>query len=273
MGVSDMRVGDTARAFDSVAGEYDAMNRRNVVICEMRRHLRLAVTRAAVARGRLLDLGCGPGPDAVYFGQQGHRVVAIDVSSDMVREARQAVRHAGVEDLVTVAHWDMQHLDTLPDAGFDVIYSNLGPFNCVPDLSRIAAPLCARLRPGGTLVASVIGRHCPWEWVRFLAPGEWPRLTVRFARQLVPVPLNDRTVWTRYYTPGEFERPFVAEGLRRVSLRGLGITLPPPYLEGFADRHPVLVRALGRTDDHIGHWPLVRELGDHFLVVMRKGTT
>ncbi len=100
--------------------------------------------------------------------------------------------------------------------------------------------------------------------------GNWARLRVRFARQPVAVPLNGRTVWTSYYTPGEFERTFAAAGFTRVSLRTLGLFVPPPYMDRFAARHTSLVARLQRLEDRVGGWPGLRAWGDHFLMVLRK---
>jgi len=46
--------------------------------------------------------------------------------------------------------------------------------------------------------------------------------------------------------------------------------VPPPYLEAFADRHPRLIGTLQRIEDRCGEMSLLREWGDHFLIVMRK---
>ncbi|MFI5246821.1 MAG: hypothetical protein ACHQQR_16430, partial [Gemmatimonadales bacterium] len=126
------------------------------------------------------------------------------------------------------------------------------------------------VRPGGVLVASVIGRVCPWEMALFGARGQWRRATIRFARDLVPVPLEGRTVWTQYYTPRVFERACVAAGFDRVSLRTLGLFVPPPYAHAFAERHRTLVSGLQRIEDAVGAWPGIRAWGDHFLIVLRK---
>ena len=56
--------------------------------------------------------------------------------------------------------------------GFDGAYSNFGALNCLPDLRAVSAALAPRLRPGGLLVAAVIGRHCPWELVFYLLRGD-----------------------------------------------------------------------------------------------------
>src|SRR6185503_8648585 len=102
------------------------------------------------------------------------------------------------------------------------------------------------------------GRVCPWEIALYLARGRWWRAAIRFRRAMVPVPLEGRTVWTRYYTPGAFTRVFAGAGFTRVSLCALGLFSPPPYLQAFADRHRTLTGALLRIDDRFGGWPLLR---------------
>jgi hypothetical protein len=56
----------------------------------------------------------------------------------------------------------------------------------------------------------------------------------------------------------------------RVALRGLGLCAPPPYLDGFARRHRRLVTALEALDDIVASWPVLRNWGDHFLMVLVK---
>lgn len=40
---------------------------------------------------RVLDLGCGPGRDTLYFGQQGYAVIGVDLSAGMLAEAVRRV--------------------------------------------------------------------------------------------------------------------------------------------------------------------------------------
>ena len=93
---------------------------------------------------------------------------------------------------------------------------------------------------------------------------------LRAKREMVPVPLNGRTVWTRYFSPHEFELVFARAGFRLVSLRALSLFVPPPYMIGFAERHPALIDLLQSLDDSIGSWTLFRNWGDHFLIVLQK---
>jgi SAM-dependent methyltransferase len=265
---------DTQHAFDAVAPTYDADNAANPLICDMRARARALVTRLVPAGASLLDLGCGPGADAEWFGRRGYRVTAIDWSQVMVRHAGDRIRAAGLDGAVTVTHGGIHELDRLALTArvtVDGAYSNLGPLNCVPNLADAARSLAAHIRPGGLFVASVIGRICPWEIARYGMVGQWARAALRFKRGFVAVPLEGRIVWTQYYSPARFARVFAEAGFSLVSLEAMGLLLPPPYLNGFAGRHAKLMHWLGRVERRVAALPAVRQCGDHFLIAMRRG--
>jgi SAM-dependent methyltransferase len=266
----DQALADTRHAFDGVASGYHESNERNPILRAMRARARTVLQRFVLPHARILDLGCGPGTDIVPLAQAGYDVTGIDCSPAMVAEAQRRIDDAGVRDRARVRHLGIHQLPQLASVKFDGAYSNFGAFNCVADLARAANDLAACLRPHARLVATVIGRLCPWEVALYLTRGSWSRAAVRFGRQPVAVPLDGRTVWTRYYTPGEFARIFGAAGFTREFLRSLSCAAPPPYLEAFARRHPSLIRELHQIDDVVGSWPFFRSCGDHFLIVMRR---
>lgn len=260
----------TRDAFDSVAPDYDRANVANPAISAMRRRVLDAVTRHVAPGSRILDLGCGPGTDHQALVTAGYHVTAIDWSPAMVLEARRRAVSLGLADRVAVRQLGVQQVSQLAPLEFDAAYSNFGPLNCVPDLESTARDIASRVRVGGHLVASVIGRVCPWDIAVHAWRGDLRRIRVRFARDFVAVPLNGGTVWTQYYTPGAFERPFAAAGFTRVSLRALALCAPPPYLVGFARRHARLTERLQWLDDRLGGWPVLRACGDHFLIVLKR---
>ena len=99
--------------------------------------------------------------------------------------------------------------------------------------------------------------------------GDFARAFVRLRRGAVPVSMNGRTVWTTYYTPREFHREF-AQRFELTVYRGLALCLPPPYLVDLYLRFPALGRLLRQLDDHLAGLPLLRDAGDHFLMVMTR---
>ncbi|MEI5522988.1 class I SAM-dependent methyltransferase [Streptomyces brasiliscabiei] len=108
----------------------------------------LAEALESDGRGRLLDVGCGPGivllPMARYFTE----AVGVDPDEDMLAEAaRQAGRRG-----VTNARWVAARAEELP--------AGLGEFRAVvfaqsfhwTDRDRVAATVLDMLEPGGALV-------------------------------------------------------------------------------------------------------------------------
>ena len=263
---------DTQHAFDSVAAGYERANAGNCLLMAMRDRARATVAGLVTPGSTVLDLGCGPGADAEHLARLGYRVTATDWSAAMTREARRRIQEAGLGDSVDVRHLGIHEIDRLAPATFDAAYSAFGPLNCVPDAAVAARLIADRVRPGGVLVASVIGRTCPWEIAFYLARGDWRRAIVRYTRDFARVPLEGGTVWTRYYSPAEFERLFAAAGFTRIALRALGVFAPPPYLHAFADGHPATIAVLQRVDDIVATWPPFRSWGDHFLIALQRAS-
>ncbi|MFZ0869356.1 MAG: class I SAM-dependent methyltransferase [Rhodanobacter sp.] len=259
---------ETQRAFDSVAADYDGPRGNNELIQRMRITLWDTVHSTLPAGARLLDLGCGTGIDALEFARRGFHVVATDWSPQMVERTRARAAAAALGSRVTATHLGVQQLAQL-EGEFDGIYSNFGPLNCAPDLGAVAAECARLLRPGGRLVFSVMGRICPWELGHYALRGRFKRASVRAARGATAVGMNGQTIWTYYYLPREFYAAF-AEHFSLESYRALSLFMPPPYLVDYYRRHSDWCERLGRLDDRLGGLPLLRGMGDHFLIVMQR---
>jgi SAM-dependent methyltransferase len=261
---------DTQDAFDSVAADYDGPRGNNDLIQEMRREMWHCLDSTFATASRLIDLGCGTGLDAIRMARIGHHVTATDWSPQMVKRTGDRARQEHLMDRVHAITVGAHELQRLEETGsYDGAYSNLGPLNCVPDLADVSRECARLLKPGGALAFTVIGRFCPWEIAHYLTRRRWARATVRFARAVVPVSMNDHTIWTRYYAPREFYRAFKSH-FTLEHFRGLCVFAPPPYLTWVRERHPRAHEWLWRLDRRVAAWPLVRGMGDHFLIVMKK---
>ena len=131
-------------------------------------------------------------------------------------------------------------------------------------------PACAALlRPGGRMVVSAVGRVCPWEIAYYAVHGDRRRAFLRWRNDAVAVPLEGGTVWTRYYTPRRFYEPF-AGSFALSAYQGLRILSPPPYMDHIDQRLRPLC-ALGEwLDERLGALPGMRDMGDHFLMVLTR---
>ena len=83
---------------------------------------------------RALDLGCGPGRNAVWLAQQGFRVDALDLSAAALDWGRERASAAGVE--VNFVRTD---IFTWDDSGvaYDLVYDS-GCFHHLPPHRRIS---------------------------------------------------------------------------------------------------------------------------------------
>ena len=260
----------TQEAFDSVAADYDGPRGNNELIQDMRHEMWRWLDRYFPTPSLLLDLGCGTGLDAVRMAGLGHTVTATDWSPLMAERTARRALESGLSDGVQALDIGAHELHRLEgNANYDGAWSNLGPLNCVPDLGAVSRECARLLRPGGTLIFTVIGRYCPWEIAWYAFRRQWSRVKVRFAPDLVPVGMNGGTIWTRYYTPREFYRAF-EPAFSLTHFRGLCVLAPPPYLKQIRARLPRLHQSLWQLDQWTAGWPGLRNMGDHFLIVMQR---
>jgi SAM-dependent methyltransferase len=105
--------------------------------------------RGLVTRGRALDLGCGPGRNALHLAGAGFTVDAVDLSPEAVGWARERAREAGADVRFHVG--DAFALSGTELSGpYDLIYDS-GCFHHLPPHRRISylALLDRALAPGG----------------------------------------------------------------------------------------------------------------------------
>ncbi|HME39148.1 MAG TPA: class I SAM-dependent methyltransferase [Steroidobacteraceae bacterium] len=260
---------ETRGAFDSVAADYDGPRGNNHLIQDLRGEMWRWLDATYAPASRLIDLGCGTGLDAIRMAQVGHEITATDWSPQMVARTADRAMREGLANRVRTMTLGAHELHRLgPSGAYDGAYSNLGPLNCVPDLAHVSAECTRLLKPGGRLVFTVIGRVCPWEIIHYARRGRWSRVKMRFSRNVVPVGMNMRTIWTRYYTPREFYRAFERDFVLN-HYRGLGVFVPPPYLTWIRE-YPRFYKSLWRIDRAAAGWPMLRSIGDHFLIAMQK---
>jgi SAM-dependent methyltransferase len=115
--------------------------------------------RSMVTPGRALDLGCGPGRNAVHLASAGFTVDAVDLSPAAIAWAKDRARDAGTE---VHFHCGDAFALTATDLGgpYDLIYDS-GCFHHLPPHRRISylALLDRSLAPGGHLPHLLRGRR------------------------------------------------------------------------------------------------------------------
>jgi SAM-dependent methyltransferase len=103
---------------------------------------------AQLRPGKVLDVGCGEGADAVWLAKQGWDVTALDVSQVALRRAAGHAEQAGVE--VRWLHAGLLEA-SLPLGSFDLVSAQY-PALLRSDTHDAERTLLAAVAPGGTLL-------------------------------------------------------------------------------------------------------------------------
>lgn len=262
-----------ATAFDKIAATYDQEFSDSLVGQAQRNCVWEDMDRAFAPGGRILDINCGTGVDAVRLAQRGIEVFAYDASPAMVSVAESRVQRESLQDRVRLGVLPNEDLARIEgESLFDGLLSDFGGLNCVEDLSALARDAARLLKPGAPAVICVFGRHCAWEILWYLGQLN-PRKSFRRLRPVVQSQMGrDAPVTVYYHSLRAIRRAFEPHfTLER--WRGIGIAVPPTYLEAMARRFPGVLAAASRFDQALGALPVLRSLADHLLLVFRRGKT
>ncbi len=259
-----------AAGFSRKALVYDAYGAGHPAIQWTRAQVRAAVLAHTSPGARVLELNAGTGEDAAFYASHGRHVHATDLAEGMVAEcARKAAAHPGPGRL-TAQRLSFLNLAAAPAGPYDLVLSNFGGLNCIPDLRPVAAQLPAVLRPGGWVVWVVMPPLCPWE----LAQALRGRLGVALRR------VRGRTLahvagahFVTYYHPPAAVRRALGPRFQLVDQHSLSLFSPPAFMDGFPRRHPRLFHALTAVDARLTRWPVLRTLGDFVLFAARYTPT
>jgi SAM-dependent methyltransferase len=140
---ADSYVGDPA-----VQAEWDKRYTEQDQLWSGRPNGALVAEVAGLTPGRVLDVGCGEGADAVWLASGGWDVTALEVSGVALERAAGHARAAGVA--VRWVHAGLAEA-ALPAAAFDLVSAQYPALLRTPDAAAERA-LLAAVAPGGVLL-------------------------------------------------------------------------------------------------------------------------
>ncbi len=258
--------------FDEIASSYDSRVASNPLDSELRRTSVEKLVRLFHPGERVLELGCGTGLETLRLGERGIRIVATDISGEMISLLKRKIDTERLERFVEAKQLAAGDISLLVDeygrGSFDGAFSTFGALNCEESLAAIPSGLAALVRPNGAVMFGIWNRSCAAEFSLSLAGGNFHRA---FARHRSPVPLGS----SRYGIPvhahsfGSFVRPFLPYfQVERVA--GVSVFVPPYDYDRMFTTSQGLLRLLHRLDERFASRFPFNRFGDHFFVEMKR---
>jgi ArsR family transcriptional regulator len=161
----ELRRKESTKFFDEIAGRYGSLTQPGGG------WQALAAALAAGFSGQTVaDIGCGEGDLTMLLARFVKRVVAVDISAQMLRVVQERSAEAGVARRVAVEKGDLEKLplDTGSiDSAFvsQVLHHAARPGKGLTEAARI-------LKPGGRLILLDLAQH-DQEWVRTEWADQW----------------------------------------------------------------------------------------------------
>lgn len=218
----------------------------------------------------ILELNAGTGSDAAYFVQQGYRVHATDIATGMITAIQKKIDFLNPGDRFTVQRLSFTELDQASGVPYDMVFSNFGGLNCIPELEIATKAMHRLLKPGGHVLCVVMPPVCPWELAQALR-GKFRLAKRRLNRDGVLANVEGAQVQTWYHHPNKVIAAF-KPNFRLVNQQSLSLFCPPSYMDKFPHRFPWLTRCLLRLDEHFGRRAPFHHWGDFVAYTFRYGS-
>lgn len=261
-----------SEAFDSAAEEYDFTIKNNYVNTWIRNRSIRELLRLSKPDDVLMEIGCGTGAEAVLISKSVSRIIATDISPQMISLLTAKVRAKGLEGrivpVLAKASAISNILETLAGEKPRIVYSFNGALNCEPNLTRFADNLHSLLADGGYFVCSIRNSLCLAEMIWHAAVLQFDRMAPR-KKQPIMVSVGGLDIPSVYYSPSTFEKYF-SPRFKLERLIGLPTLLPPAYLSNYYVKFKRITGLVERVEGVLScHFPWNR-LGDQSLFVFRR---
>ena len=263
---------NSAQAYwDRAADAYDAGFAETTIGRAEREAVWLELHRIFHSGQRILELNCGTGIDAVHLASSGVQVLACDIAPRMIEIARERALSSGLEERIEFRVLATEDISALSNqAPFDGVFSNFAGLNCAEDLGGVARTLTRLLKPTGRALFCMLGRFVPWETAWSLLHCNLRQALPRFARGVTVGHCGSGGEVRVHYPSVRAVCRLLAPEFELREWKGIGVTLPPAYLESWARRFPRTLDGLARIDQRLGRLPLLRRMADLVLLQFER---
>jgi len=257
-------------AFTSQSDIFDEIYSGNTIVNYKRERVRAHVMQYLPVNSSILELNSGTGEDALFFTQNGHKVHATDISAGMQQQLRQKIELDGMQNSISNELCSFTKLDQLSNKGpYDLIFSNFAGLNCTNELDKVLASFNELLKPDGMVTLVILPKFCLWETL-LIFKGKFRAAFRRFFSSNGSRAHIEGTYFKCWYYNPSFIVNRLKGQFKLLSIEGLCTIVPPSYIEGFAEKHPITYRILRDKENKLkSRWPW-KYIGDYYIISLQK---
>lgn len=254
-------------AFDKYASSYDEDFSSSSIGKLQRATVHHYLKNIELIETTILEVGGGTGEDALFFAQQKALVHFTEPSKGMMEVAQSKFTDLPQISTEQIAAQDISQ--QILNKKF--IYSGFGALNCLSphEFNVFIDKIDQLAEPNSNIVLVVMGRKCIWERVYFSFKGKKTEASRRQTKIAIMANAGQGQIATWYYSPQEIINYF-SPNFEVVTIKPVGLWVPPSYLQPFFDKHPLLLKGLGFLDKVFEHFSFLANYADHFLIHLRK---
>ncbi len=260
-----------SEAFNEIAGAYDSSFTDSGVGLAQRESVWKEIDRTFAEGQHILEINCGTGVDALHLARRGVHVTACDSAPRMIDVARQRAALAEISATVDFRVLANERIGAIRNEGpFEGIFSNFSGLNCMADLSFLAYDLAHLVKERSKMVLCLFGRLCLWETFWYLSRRNLRKAVRRFRHSGRPAVLSARSetmIW--YHSLRRLKRVF-SPYFRLTGWKGVGVAVPPSYLEFLVTKYSRLFRFAAEIDPWLGACPGLRAMADHMVLTFER---
>jgi SAM-dependent methyltransferase len=186
----------------------------------------------------------------------------------MLKVTQKKAQQFSMQHRISSQYLDLESFnETLFDKKFDLVFSNFGGLNCInpESLKKLFQNLPRILKPGGRFIGVIMPKFCAWEMVYFLLRFQIRKAFRRLTSREVITNLHGVTMKTWYYHPSQLQT-WTREKFKLISVRPIGVALPPSYLEKFFSLKKRWLLRLNSIEKKLSGAALLSGMSDHFVI-------
>ncbi len=234
LGTADSQEEKVKEYFNNRTQEWDSIysvkDLPSIIIQQRKNHVFKYVDSLNLEKGaRALDIGCGAGLTSVELLKRGHKVVAIDVSENMVDLARKNCAKLGLADNGTFEIGNVDGIDHA-DNSFDLVVA-MGLIEYL-DWDRWAVQEMHRvLKPGGHLIVTVPTK---FRFHHFFSPKDLLPIIKQVLNRVFKLKGN-----AKHLANGEFKRTLYRSTTVKTMLTRLDFSIEKDVSHGYGPFFPL----------------------------------